>query len=101
MLPLDFLDSLHDVLEGDRLIVRVDAHDNPLLALRPQGPPALRTPSRPSDSSDRINTIPVPNGPYNKPKCSANSPVPIHVRPHRADTFSPHTTIEMLPILDF
>src|SRR5207249_5418440 len=43
MLPLDLLDPLHDVLEGDRLVVRVDPHDNPLLALRPQGPPsALR-----------------------------------------------------------
>src|SRR5438552_3110644 len=39
ILPLDLLDSLHDVLEGDRLVVRVDPHDDPLLALRPQGRP--------------------------------------------------------------
>src|SRR5207244_1549013 len=38
ILPLDFLDPLHDVLEGDRLVVRVDPQNDPLLALRPHGP---------------------------------------------------------------
>src|SRR5204863_371311 len=47
VLPLDVLDPLHDVLEGDRLVVRVDPHDNPFLALRPHGPPLF---GRPQDT---------------------------------------------------
>src|SRR2546423_4889930 len=37
ILPLDFLNPLHDVFEGDRLVVRVDPQNNPFLALRPHG----------------------------------------------------------------
>src|SRR5256714_9887409 len=37
ILPLEFLDPLHDVFEGDRLVVRVDPQNNPFLALRPHG----------------------------------------------------------------
>src|SRR5437667_4903438 len=57
MLPLDFLDPLHDVLEGDRLIVRVDPQNNPFLALRPHGPPLSGSLQILSDSSERINTL--------------------------------------------
>src|SRR5437764_806967 len=44
LLPLDVLYPLHDVLEGDRLVVRVDPYDNPFLALRPHGPPLFGSP---------------------------------------------------------
>src|SRR2546430_8829965 len=44
VLPLDVLDPLHDVLEGDRLVVRVDPHDDPFLALHPHGPPLFGRP---------------------------------------------------------
>src|SRR5436853_3153769 len=57
ILPLDFLDPLHDVLEGDRLIVRVDPQNNPFLALRPHGPPLSGSLQILSDSSARINTL--------------------------------------------
>src|SRR5438034_10006079 len=57
ILPLDFLDPLHDVLEGDRLIVRVDPQNNPFLALRPHGPPLSGSLQILSDSSERINTL--------------------------------------------
>src|SRR3989442_346219 len=42
--PLDLLNSLHDVLQGNRLVVRVDPHDNSFCAVRPHGLPLLRTP---------------------------------------------------------
>src|SRR4030065_733758 len=38
MLTLDLLDLLHDVLEGNRLVVRVDPEMDLLLHRRPQGP---------------------------------------------------------------
>src|SRR5439155_17182304 len=45
------------VLEGDRLIVRVDPQNNPFLALRPHGPPLSGSLQILSDSSERINTL--------------------------------------------
>src|SRR2546423_6545649 len=57
ILPLDFLDPLHDVLESDRLIVRVDSQNNPFLVLRPHGPPLSGNLQILSDSSERINTL--------------------------------------------
>src|SRR2546421_2881834 len=43
ILPLDFLNPLHDVLKGDRLVVRIDPQNNPFLAIRPHGPLVSRS----------------------------------------------------------
>src|SRR2546426_8034100 len=64
LFPYTTLFRSHDVLEGDRLVVRVDPHDDPLVALRPQGPPAsaLRCDrqTRPARSEEHTSELQSP-----------------------------------------